>query len=193
MFVHAHLGSVGQLGANVEPSAGGGQKLTKEAAKLIHQLLNNSLATLVGSAFLATGGQVDEGYNPQADYWLSKYYVASAAPVDAVKTSLASAPCATCIIVELAAAEANIANSPTDIYVIIAKNAEVAAKLATGSNAVILPSVSAVMTADKKKEGIATMTIVGGLAAGVVGTLVGGPVTGVAAGVGTAALLHYAA
>lgn len=193
MFVHAHLG---QSGAEIVEPAGGGQyKLTKNAAKLIHNLLSNSLATLVGHASIATGGQVDAGYGDgSADYWVSKYYVASPPPADAAKPDLALAPCSTCVLVDAAAAQANITGTPTDIMVIVAKNAAVAKQLAQSSNAVILPSVSEVLApeATKKKEGIAT-PLIGGLIVGAVATAVAGPVAGAAAGLGTAALIHYAA
>lgn len=175
---------------------GGQQRLTKEAAKAIHLLLSNKVATPVSSSKIAANGQIIPlpGYDPSvdADFVTYKFYVASASPPEAgnVLTKAENV-----MLVDLKAAQDNIMGTPTDLTVIVAKNATSASLLSQAGSplAVLVPFDQVVSTTKEDKPGIKPAAIIGAIVGGGVGFLVAGPVGAIVGGIGTGVLVQQVA
>ncbi len=191
--INSSLGAVAPISQVVD----GQQKLTPEAAKAIHLLLSNKLATPVGSQKIAAGGQIIPlpGYDPSvdADFVTYKFYVESNPPEGAgnVLTKAENV-----MLVDLQAAQANIFGKPTDLTVVVAKNAQAASLLSQAGSplAILVPFDQAIAsTKAEEKPGIKPAAIVGALIGGGVGFLVGGPVGAIVGGIGTGVLVQQVA
>lgn len=189
------INTVGAL-APISEVVGGQQRLTKDAAKAIHLLLSNKLALPVGSAMISNGQVVPlPGYDPSvdADIVTYKFFVASPTPENAgnVLTKAENV-----MLVDTQAAQANIFGTPTDLTVVVTKNAAVASMLSQAGAplAVLVPFDQAVtQSAKEEKKGIQPIAIVGAIAGGAVGFLVGGPVGAAIGAIGTGVLVQQVA
>lgn len=180
------------LGASPKISevVGGQQCLTTDASKLIQALLSNKKATLSGSMSAATGFALQPGYDPNADAYASLYYVAKEAPANATSTDLSKAQH---VLVDLEAAQKNVEGTPTDIAVVVAKNATVAKALSgPGASLALLKPISA-LSGTEEKSGIKPAAILGALVGGGVGFVMGGPVGAVIGAIGTGVLVQQVA
>lgn len=188
----SNLGAV----APISQVVNGQQRLTGEAAKAIHLLLSNKVATPIQQLQIAPDGQIIPlpGYDPSvdADFTGYKFYVASAPPEGAGNV-LAKAE--NVLLVNLKQAQDNIFGTPTDIEVIVAKNALASTLLSqAGAPFAILPSFEqAVATTKTEDKGIKPVAIVGALVGAGVGFLVGGPVGAIVGGIGTGVLVQQVA
>ena len=172
-------------------TANGQQSLTKEASKLIYELLSNRKATLSGSLLGSTGFALEPGYNAEADAWASLYYVQTEPPASATPTDLSKAKY---LLVDIEAAEKNIAGIPTDVAIVIAKDEQVAKQLTNpGSMLASLTPLSVALAEEKKPAGIKPAAIVGAAIGAGVGALVGGVPGALIGGIGAGVLVQQVA
>ena len=192
LYQEYRLSTVGAL-APISEVVGGQQRLTKDAAKALYAILK--AATLIQGAKITPDGQivfVGGGDLSVVDFATYKFYVTSPAPADAF-TPMTQA--GNVLLVNLEEAQKNIFGTPTDLTVIIAKDADIASKLSQPSApfAVLPPFEQAIAAKTEEKKGIKPAAIVGALVGGGVGFLVGGPVGAIVGAIGTGVLVQQVA
>jgi hypothetical protein len=181
-YCRDYLGAV--QASDVVEVSGGQQRLTPEAGQAVRALLSSKFATLSGSMRGAAGYALEPGYAEDADAWALLFYVATPPPDDALLVELSEEH----VLVDLAAASENLSGNPTDVAVVKAKDAAVAAQLSQpGASLAQLPPLPAIGPA-AKSGGIRPATVIAAAAGAAVGALVGGVAGAVIGGLGAGAL-----